>query len=287
MAAGAAFAERSYSAQDGARLYYRDYGDPLSSRLPMLCLSGLTRNSNDFDRLARTRARYWRGVCPDFRGRGRSAYDTDWRKYAPRVTLSDVRHLMIAADLHRAVICGVSFGGLLAMALGALAPTAIAGAILNDVGPDVSADGKERILDYIGRDHPQPDWPTAIAAMRTMFPLLSHKTDEDWRLFTEATFREGDDGQLHVDYDTNLVRPMRDSHEVEDCWRLFGTLRHCPVLALRGGESDVLSAETLAKMARVKPDLRQLTLPGVGHTPSMSEPESEHAIDEFLHDLDG
>ena len=282
MEAAAAYREKYYRAQDGHRLYYRDYGDPLCEPTPLLCLSGLTRNAKDFDRLARRLAGSRRVVCPDYRGRGRSDYDGDWRNYAPRATLADVRQLMIAAELHRVVICGVSFGGLLAMGLSIVAPTAIAGVILNDVGPDVSADGKARILDYIGRDHPQPDWPTAIAEMRRRFPYLSHQTEEDWRRFTEASFREGTDGQLHVDYDINLVRPFRAPADEEDVWRLFGGLRHVPVLTLRGGESDVLSAETLARMAEAKPDMAQLTLPGVGHTPSLNETESERAIDDFL-----
>ena len=287
MEPGAAFEERTYHAQDGRRLYYRDYGDPLSTPTPLLCLSGLTRNCKDFDRMARRLAASRRVVCPDYRGRGRSDYDNDWRSYTPRATLADVRQLMIAADLHHVVICGVSFGGLLAMALSIIAPTALVGVILNDVGPDVSADGKERILDYIGRDHPQPDWPTAIAEMRRNFPYLSHETEEDWRLFTEASFREGTDGQLHVNYDINLVRPFRAPEEEEDIWCLFGGLRHVPVLAIRGGESDVLSAATLARMAEVKPDLAHLTLPGIGHTPSLNEAESERAIDDFLLRVDG
>ena len=281
------FQERTYHAQDGRRLYYRDYGDPLSAPPPLLCLSGLTRNSKDFDVLARRLAGRRRVVCPDYRGRGRSDTDPDWRKYAPRETLSDLRHLMIAANLHRVVICGVSFGGLLAMALGVVAPTALAGVILNDVGPDLNPSGAERILDYIGRDHPQPDWKTATATMRRTFPYLSHKTEEDWRRFTEASFREGADGLLHVDYDVNLVRPLRETGDREDIWRLFAALRRVPVLVLRGEKSDVLSEETVAKMHRVKPDLAQVTLAGVGHAPSLNEPESERAIDEFLQRIDG
>lgn len=287
MADGPAFEEKYYHAQDGRRLYYRDYGDPLSGPAPILCLSGLTRNSKDFDRLARRLSGARRVVCPDYRGRGRSDRDPDWRNYAPRVTLTDVRHLMIAADLHKAVICGVSFGGLLAMALSVIAPTALAGVILDDIGPDLKTAGRERIMTYIEHDHPQPDWPAAIATMRATFPYLSHETEEDWRSFTEASFREGADGRLHVDYDVNLTRPLEESQEQEDLWKLFGGLRHVPVLAIRGGESDVLSAATFARMAEVNPDLMQLTLPGIGHTPTLSEPESERAIDAFLLHIDG
>jgi pimeloyl-ACP methyl ester carboxylesterase len=285
--AGRPFREHHTRAQDGRRLYYRDYGDPLARKAPLLCLCGLTRNSKDFHRLASRLAAERRVVCPDYRGRGRSEYDSDWRNYRARVILGDVRDLMIAANLHRAVVCGVSFGGLLAMALSVVAPTALAGAILNDVGPNLNADGTARILGYIGRDHPQPNWDAAVATMKQTFPTLSYSTDEEWRRFTEATFREGGDGQLHVDYDTALAEPLARGDSHDDLWRLFGGLRRLPVLVVRGGVSDVLGEATMRKMAEVKPDLAHLTLPGVGHVPSLSEPDSERAIDDLLSRVDG
>lgn len=284
---GPTFRERHYRAQDGRRLYFRDYGDPLARKTPLLCLSGLTRNSKDFHDLARRLAGDRRVVCPDYRGRGRSEYDPDWRNYEARAILGDVRNLLIAANLHRVAICGISFGGLIAMALSVLAPTVLAGVILNDVGPDLNTAGTGRILDYIGQDHPQPDWDTAVATMRRTFPTLSYSTDEEWRRFTEATFQKGADGRLHVDYDTALAKPLRRSNGREDLWRLFGSLRRLPVLVVRGGVSDVLSEATVRKMIEVKPDLMHLTLPGVGHVPSLSEPASEHAIDELLSRVDG
>lgn len=280
--AAAAYRERSYSGRNGLRLYYRDYGDPLSPRTPIVCLAGLTRNSKDFRTLAGRLSANRRVICPDYRGRGRSAYDPDWRNYAPKVILNDVMQLLAANNLHRIIICGTSFGGLLAMALAVAAPTALAGVILNDVGPEVDGTGSERIMDYISRDLPQPDWDTATATMKATFPALSFTSEEDWRRFTEATFREGEDGQLHFDWDLALAKPLRDGAKSDDLWAWYRALRHVPVLAIRGGLSDVLSADTFALMAEAKPDLRQLTLPHVGHAPSLNEPESEKAIDDFI-----
>ena len=96
------FRERRYTAEDGLSLYYREYGDPLSPGVPVLCLPGLARNSKDFHRLAlRLRARHWI-VCPDYRGRGRSAYDSNSENYQPSVYLNDLRHLLAAAGMrHR------------------------------------------------------------------------------------------------------------------------------------------------------------------------------------------
>ena len=281
------FREHRFTTQDGLSLYYRDYGDPLSGRTPVLCLPGLARNSKDFHRLAaRLSADRW-VVCPDYRGRGRSDYDPDSDNYQPATYLSDLRHLLAAAGLHRAVVIGTSMGGLLTCAMGAAMPGALAGAVLNDVGPDIAADGLDRIMAYLSKDNPQPDWDSAVQAFKTMLPRLGLRTEEDWRAVTEATWTEGPDGVLHYDWDIHIVDPLLKKHPLPDLWALYRSLRHLPVLAIRGGISDVLSPETFDRMAREHPGLTRLTIEGVGHVPTLMEPESTAAIDRLLAQVDG
>ncbi len=289
MATGtAAFRERSFSARDGTRLYFRDYGDPLSPGVAVLCLGGLTRNSKDFHPLARRLAGARRVLCPDYRGRGRSPHDPDWRNYAPPRILNDVLQLLAATNLHRVVVCGVSFGGYLAMGMGVAAPIALAGVILDDVGPEVDPAVGRRILDYISVDRPQPDWDTAVAALKERFPNLSRRDQTVWRRFAEGSYREVEDGRLHFDWDPAIARPLqRMGPRPADYWPLYRSLRRVPVLAIRGGLSEVLSPATFARMAAEKPDLVQLTLPEVGHAPMLDEPETETAIDDFLARIDG
>lgn len=283
------FRERTLSAGDGRRLYYRDYGDSLSPGAPVVCLPGLTRNCADFHLLASRLSKRRRVVCLDYRGRGRSEYDPDWRNYRSPVILNDVIQLLAANNLHRVVICGVSFGGLLAMALAAAAPTLLAGVILDDVGPELDPSGIARIVEYISNDPRPPDWPSAVAALKDLMPNLSFSTDEDWLRFARGTFQEDGedrDGRLRFDWDLALAMPLRHDPGSEDLWPLFRALRRVPVLAIRGGQSDILSAATLARMAAEKPDLIHITLPEVGHAPSLNEAESERAIDEFLVRID-
>ncbi len=282
------FRERTVSAGNGLRLYLRDYGDPLSHGMPLVCLGGLTRNSKDFEILAGRLSRRRRVVCPDYRGRGRSDYDPDWRNYAPRIILGDVIQLLAATNLHRVVVCGVSFGGLLAMGLAVAAPTLLAGVILDDVGPELDPEVGRQILDYISVDHPQPDWTAAVAEVKARFPNLSYSAEADWRRFAEATYRPGADGRLHFDWDVRLAKPLiAERGRARDYWPLYRALKRVPVLAIRGGLSKVLSEATFARMAAEKPDLMQLTLPGVGHVPMLDEPEAERAIDDFLEGIDG
>ncbi|MEC8164436.1 MAG: alpha/beta hydrolase [Pseudomonadota bacterium] len=160
-----AYRERRYTAGDGKSLYYREYGDPLAETIPMLCLPGLSRNCRDFQELAMRHAPKRRVICPDYRGRGRSDYDQDPKNYHPKKLLDDIRHLLVAANLHHFVVIGTSMGGILAIALSVLIPSAVRGIVLNDIGPDIGGAGFERILQYLGKDNPQSDWETATAAL--------------------------------------------------------------------------------------------------------------------------
>ncbi len=279
----ASYRQGTLTARDGVALYYRDYGDVLSRRTPVLCLTGLTRNSADFADLAEHLSRERRVICPDYRGRGRSGYDRNWRNYEPRVYLDDIGHLLAATGIGRVVVIGTSLGGILAMGLSVLRPTVMAGVVLNDIGPDIAHDGLGRIMEQIGRDHPQPDWESAIRHLQRELPDLSVRTEAGWLKIARATFREGEDGLLHFDWDTNLVKSlMAQRGELPDLWPYFRALRRLPALALRGLASDVLTAATFERMAQEKPDLRRVGVPQAGHAPTLGEPEAMAAIDDFL-----
>jgi pimeloyl-ACP methyl ester carboxylesterase len=277
------FRECWFHAQDGLRLYYRDYATAAPSRTPVLCLSGLTRNSKDFHDFALRMATQRRVLALDYRGRGRSARDPDWRNYRPETYIGDVLDLLALAGLDRVVVVGTSMGGLMAMGLAAFRPTCLAGAVLNDIGPDVAAAGYGRIMSYIAADRPHRDWASAIADMREMFPNLSLQTPEHWQRLAEGTFRRGEDGLLHFDWDVALARSLQVGQaRYPDLWPMFRAFARRPVLALRGGNSDVLSEETFERMGREKPDLLRVTVPGAGHVPALDEKEALLALDEFF-----
>ena len=277
------YVENYLTAQDGLRLYYRDYGDAVSPRLPVLCLSGVTRNSRDFEPFASRIAGERRVLSPDYRGRGLSAYDPEWRNYQGLVYVNDALHLLAATGTERCVVVGTSLGGILAMGLCALRPSVVAGLVLNDIGPNVGETGLARITDWISEDKPQPDWATAEGFVRKALAHLPIKDDVTWRNLTHGTFRKGADGLLHFDYDTALVKGMlQDRASVPDLWPFFRATRAVPTLLLRGEASDVLTEEGLAAMVAVRPDLLHVTVPNAGHVPSLDEPESRQALDDFL-----
>lgn len=276
------FRERRYTAQDGLSLYYREYGGTGLQGTPVLCLAGLTRNSRDFHRVALRLCSDRRVLCPDYRGRGRSDYDPDSSNYQPATYLNDIRHLLALEGIGKVIVIGTSLGGLLAMAMGAAMPTVLAGIALNDVGPEIGGTGLARIVAYVGTDRPHSDWASAARDLATMFPHLSLDSDAAWEAAARATWREGDDGILHYDWDVRIAEPLRNGAPPSDLWPLYRSLRNLPVIAIRGAMSDILSAETLTRMAEMHPGLQAVTVPGAGHVPTLNEPEAVVSLDAFV-----
>jgi len=279
------FAERHFAAEDGLRLYFRDYGRQPRQRAALLCLPGLARNSKDYHDLARRFSARHRVLCPDYRGVGRSQYASDWRAYSPRANLNDLRHLLAVAGVHRVIAVGTSYGGALAAGLAVMLPGAVRGVVLNDIGPDLASGALARIVAHVGGDPRPADWAAAVDYLKRTFPHLPAGSEDRWLRIARHTFREADDG-LRVDWDVALARAIRRRwRESGDLWPLFRALSRIPVLAVRGELSDVLDASTFRRMADQIPGLAALTVPGVGHAPDLAEEPARRRVKAFLDGL--
>jgi pimeloyl-ACP methyl ester carboxylesterase len=276
------FRERHFTAQDGLRLFFREYGRERDGRFAVLCLPGLARNGKDYHDLARRLSARHRVLCPDYRGVGRSQYAPDWRAYSPQANLNDLRHLLAVAGVHRVVAIGTSYGGLLAAGLAVMLPGAICGVVLNDIGPDVAPGSLRQVLDHIGRDHRPANWEVAVDYMKRTFPHLPAGTEERWRRIADHTFREVN-GRLRVDWDIALAKPLPGlARENGDLWPLFRALSRIPALAVRGELSEFLSRQTFQRMTAEMHGLDTLTVPGVGHAPDLAEPPAGDRVEAFL-----
>lgn len=284
------FEERIVATVDGLTLYARDYAPLLpETGLPVICLHGLTRNARDFEVIApRIAALGRRVIAADMRGRGKSANDPDPAHYVPAVYAQDVLKLMDTLEIPRAVFVGTSMGGLITMVLATIAPDRIAASILNDVGPRLSTTGLGRIASYVGRAQPVESWVAAAESVRAINgSAYPERADDDafWMAFARRTFRERDDGKLEADYDPHIALAFADFDEdaaPPDLTPLFQVLAAKPMLALRGGISDILTADALTYMRAVKSDLDSVTIENVGHAPALDEPEAWDAILDFL-----
>lgn len=286
--AGSGYEDGYWYSADGLRLHYRDYpGDPANA--PVLCIPGLTRNARDFERVAQRLAGKRRVLAVDLRGRGESERSSDPFSYVPTAYLQDLFALIAAQDLPPLVVFGTSLGGLLTMLIGLAARPVLAGVLLNDVGPELGAEGLERIKSYVGRDDCFGNWDLAAAAIAASHAgAFPDYAQDDWSTWARRVCREGADGQIRFDYDMGLAAPFKlpTPEPAFDLWPAFEALHGLPALLIRGEYSDVLEAETASEMVRRLPDMDFVTLPRIGHAPTLEEPQASAAIDRILARVD-
>ena len=281
-------ADFTWRSRDGLELYARDYGANESGRLPVICIPGLTRNSRDFETLAPWIATQGRRVLAvDLRGRGRSAYDSNPRRYRPAVYADDMAALLKAIGAKQAVFIGTSLGGLTTMMIAARRPHLVGASVLNDVGPHVAKAGLARIAGYSGKGAPVRTWVDAAAyARRINGAALPHYGDADWEVLARRLFRADAEGAPVLDYDLRVVSkaPVWLIALTEPLlWAACRKLaRHAPLLVLRGATSDVLDQPTLRRMASLRGNVSAAEIPGVGHAPTLDEPGSREALAGFL-----
>jgi pimeloyl-ACP methyl ester carboxylesterase len=280
----ASWTDRYWHSAEGLRLHYRDYEGP-RDKPPILCIPGLTRNVRDFEPVADRYAGDWRVIAVDLRGRGDSDSDPDPRRYTPHYYVADILKLLDQLGIADAVFLGTSLGAICAMLLASTDADRIAGATLNDIGPEIDQAGIDRIGGYVGREVVFDDWDEAIAVLternREMFPNWG---PDDWKRFTRRIMHETADG-IRFQYDMRIAENFRAATEGPQGanWHLYEALAGRPVLILRGGRSDLLSAEVADQMVeRLAGDAELVVVPDVGHAPTLEEPEAQQAIDRLL-----
>lgn len=285
------WADIFYTSRDGLRLHVRHYPAPGSRRRPVVGLPGLTRNARDFHDLANVlsdpRGHRRDVYAIDYRGRGQSENAEDWQSYTVLTELTDVLDFMTLSGLHDVAVIGTSRGGLIAMAMAVARPSALGAVILNDVGPVLEPDGLARILAYVGRIPLPGSWSDAATLIRSLnekaFPA---ETDATWVSVARQWFNE-EGGRPAPSHDPNLSKATAiTGGPVPPMWQQFVALTRVPMLALRGANSDILSAATFAEMQRRHPRFQGVTIPDQGHAPLLKDADSIGAIYQFLLDTD-
>ena len=269
---------------DGLRLHYRDYPGR-ADRPPLLCIPGLTRNARDYEGLAERLAGEWRVIVVDLRGRGESAYAKDPMSYVPLTYLQDLEALVMELKLERFVAVGTSLGGILTMLMASTHPERIAGAVLNDVGPDIDPAGLSRIRGYVGKANWHPTWIHAARALAEANGDAYPAYDiEDWLAMAKRLYRLTSAGRIVLDYDMKIAEPFRlpGNEAGPDMWRAFDALKDKPLLVVRGANSDILAAATAEAMRKRAKGCDLVTVPDTGHAPAPDEPEAVAGIDRLL-----
>ncbi|WP_127903998.1 alpha/beta fold hydrolase [Solirhodobacter olei] len=270
-----------FTAPDGASLHYEDEGEGL----PLLCLSGLTRNTEDFSYLA-PHLPPCRLIRMDYRGRGRSAF-TGPKTYNVPQEGADAIALLDHLGLPKAAILGTSRGGLIALYLAATAKPRLSGICLNDVGPVVEPAGLARIEGYLGH-RPRARTLAEMAKVYAMSPGFSGVPESRWLEEARHHYIETPSG-LDLRYDPALREPFIEAMKgaapgapPPDAWPLFDATAGLPLALLRGAHSEILSAATAAEMRRRRPDMIFAEIEGRAHIPFLDEPASLAAIRAWL-----
>ena len=277
----ATWTDRYWNSADGVKLHYRDYNGN-RDRPPILCIPGLTRNARDFEPVADRFAGDWRIIAIDLRGRGGSAFDPDPSNYKPMVYVADILKMLDQLGIADAVFVGTSLGGICTMALALGDRERIAGALLNDIGPEIDRAGVERIAGYVGTAARFASWDEAIDQVSSRnLDIYPDYSRADWDRFVRRMARE-DGSAVVFDYDMAIAGNFESAASAPEIWPLYQALDGRPVTILRGELSDLLSAQVAARMASDLPDVELVTIPRVGHAPSLDEPESLAALDRLL-----
>jgi pimeloyl-ACP methyl ester carboxylesterase len=281
------------TAPDGLKLHVRSYGPRTAPHLPVVCLPGLARTSGDFHALAAALSgdgeHPRQVIAMDYRGRGRSDYDRNPANYSFTIELADVIAVLTALDIGPAVFVGTSRGGILTMLLATIRPRAIAGVILNDIGPVIEARGLVRIKGYIGK-LPQPkSFEEGGDILRRLFGAHFPKlTPDDWTAFARRSF-EDKDGKLVPSYDPRLAKTLEGidiERPLPPLWKEFDALARVPVMVIRGANSDVLSAATVNAMREHHGELEVIEVPDQGHAPLLAEADIIQRIGSFAADCE-
>ncbi len=275
------------STADRRRLSYLEAGAPDNPRV-VLCVHGMTRNGRDFGRLAEVLAADARVICPDVAGRGESDYLADPTGYQIPTYVGDMLALIAHLDVPSVDWIGTSMGGVIGMAVAGASDPTISGVIkrlvLNDIGPFVPKAALERIAEYVTGDRTLADLAEAEISVRETYAPFGLRTDAEWRWMTEVSFKPDGNGGVVPNYDP-AIGDAYEGVEVGDAenWSLWDVV-DCPVLVLRGAESDILLAETARDMTRRGPNASLVTFDGIGHAPALLSDDQIGAITDWFAD---
>ena len=266
---------------NGLRLHYIDYGG--DAERYAVCVHGLSGNAHNFDDLAKHLAPRYRVISVDVRGRG----DSDWgppTDYLPQNYVTDLAAMLESIGIARTSLIGTSMGGIISIMYAGGWPDRVERLVLNDIGPEIDPAGAARIASYIGTAPDRfNDLSEVVAYYKANYPAMTRIPDDILAEHVKWSVKPDADNGLKWKIDPNIRRPLRGATAANrlDLWVPYARIA-CPTLIVRGADSDILPRATMTRMCTVLRVATSVEIPGVGHAPSLTEPESLRAINEFF-----
>lgn len=268
------------------RLAYTQWGDPGNRRVAV-CVHGLTRNGRDFDPLAQALQDHYRIVCPDMAGRGNSDWLASPEDYGVAVYMADCAALIARLDVQRVDWIGTSMGGMIGMLMAAQPGSPIRRLVINDIGPVIPKEARERIAEYVGLEWRFADLDGVEQHLRQVHAPFGPLTDGQWRHLALHSARragkgagKGEGWRLH--YDPGISAGFKTLAGTEmNLWPLWDRIA-CPVLLIRGEESDLLPREVALEMTTRGPKAQLMEIADTGHAPALMDEAQTEAVRRWL-----
>lgn len=267
------------------RVAYTQWGNGHNKKV-VVCVHGLTRNGRDFDYLAidltQEPESEFKVACPDLPGRGHSHWLSDPADYALPVYMSDMTALIARLGVEQVDWVGTSLGGLIGMTLAAQPNTPIRSLVINDIGPFVPAQALKRIGEYVGHNEKFDDYNSLKTYLMNVHASFGNLSDAQWDHLCRNSGHQNEDGSWQLNYDPSIATGFRNAAAMDiDLWSLWEQIT-CPVLILRGENSDILTRDTAYQMLERGPAAQLIEFPATGHAPSLLQEDQINAIKSWL-----
>ena len=282
---GDTFYVQCSSGENQHRMAYHAWGNPNNPKV-LICVHGLTRRGSDFKTLAQAMCKDYYVVCPDVVGRGDSDRLTNPMQYAVPQYVADMAELVKKLGVNQVDWFGTSMGGLIGMVYASMPNSPIRRMLINDVGPRIEPDAIKRLGSYVGQPFSFANRADALSRLNQICATFGEHTPQEWEIYNGPMLVQRD-GMWIMHYDPNIsvpfasVNPIMAKAGEMAMWHAFKQI-HIPMLIVRGGDSDLLSAATVAEMCKVNPYARSIEIPHVGHAPAFVKAEQIALAKEFF-----
>jgi cobalt-zinc-cadmium efflux system protein len=282
---GDTFYVECVNGESSHRMAYHAWGDPSNPRV-LLCVHGLTRRGSDFKTLAQAMCQDYYVVCPDVVGRGDSDRLANPMQYAVPQYVADMIALVKQLGVSQVNWFGTSMGGLIGMVYAAMPNSPISKLLINDVGPRIEPEAIARLGSYVGQPFSFANRAHALEKLNTICATFGDHTPEEWEVYNGPMLVQRE-GQWVMHYDPDIAVPFASVNPIMAkagemaMWHAFKQI-HIPILIVRGGNSDLLSAATVAEMCKSNPYARSIEIPNVGHAPAFVKAEQIALAKEFF-----
>ena len=263
------------------RVAYTDWGDANNPNV-LICVHGLTRNGRDFDVLAAALQDCYRVICPDVVGRGESQWLSHSSDYSYPQYVADMNALIARLNVETVHWVGTSMGGLIGMMLAGQPNTPIRRLVMNDVGPFIPKASLERLAQYVGRAPTMESLDDVEQYLRVVMAPFGKLTDAQWRHMAQHSAKQLPNGNVGLHYDLAIADVFKGTVMQDvNLWAFWQRVT-CPVMVIRGADSDLLLRETVEEMKTGRSNVLSIEIADTGHAPALMDEMQVSAVREFL-----